>query len=193
MNLISLRAYWSDGFRFLSAWSLHLSDRALSLQSLLCSFLSPSLSDSIIESQALSAGVPGPGPPRLWVSTPIFSLLLTFEFHLLAVMFNCYLFHGETSRIKIYWYWYIISKVGSAYFAYFRHGLQILHLMHIFLHIFHNRYTLHICHIYLHICHISCILFCIFYCIFYAHILTYYLHILLHIKNMASRVSEKMN
>ena len=68
----------------------------------------------------------------------------------------------------------VINKVGSAYSAYFRHGLQILHILHIFLHIFHNRYTLHICHLYLHICHISCIFFCIFFCIFYA----YFVHII---------------
>ena len=42
-------------------------------------------------------------------------------------------------------------KVGSAYFAYFWHGPQILQILHIFLHIFHNRSTLHTCHISLHI------------------------------------------
>jgi hypothetical protein len=48
-----------------------------------------------------------------------------------------------------------IGKLGSAYFAYFWKGLQILHFLHIIMHIFHSRSTLHICHVYLHICHIS--------------------------------------
>jgi hypothetical protein len=70
----------------------------------------------------------------------------------------------------------IISKVGSAYFAYFWHGPQILHwhILHIFLHIFHYKSTLHICHVSLHICHISCIFFYILFCVFPA----YFIHII---------------
>ncbi len=69
---------------------------------------------------------------------------------------------------------YIISKVGSAYSAYWKWRLHILHIVHIILHILHIACNIEQYHENLHIACIFCIFFCILFCIFFILILIAY-------------------
>ncbi len=60
----------------------------------------------------------------------------------------------------------IISKVGSAYSAYWKCRLHILHIVHIILHILHIACNIEQYHENLHIACIFCKFFAYFFCIF---------------------------